>query len=123
MRTRPFIRLSLLVVAVAAITLSCSLDYMLDFNIDLVDWLGDTVWVDYSLINHGSHSMDNVTINIRVTPNGGAPLTEQWTTPGVDLLVGESTTGTLTLTFTGYTITNATAEVIGAGWDEHTSSD
>ncbi len=80
----------------------------------------NTVLVDYSLDNHGFRSLNDASINILVTPNNGDPEAEQWT-PLVDLTVGETVNGTLTFTFPNGSITDATAIVIGAGWDEDSS--
>ncbi|MCX7031506.1 MAG: hypothetical protein NTU62_15490 [Spirochaetes bacterium] len=115
----------LLVVAVAAVALSCGLDYTLDFELGDIAVLGNSVEVDYTLTNAGFRSMDNATINIRVTVDrltgGSLPPMELWT-PGVDLSVGDIHSGTLSFPF-GESITNPLVEVIGAGWDEHISSD
>jgi hypothetical protein len=123
MHARSFARTALLVVAAAAIALSCSLDYMLDFELGDIAVGLDYVDVDYSLFNAGSRTMDNAQIHIEVTVDlalGGSETLEQWTT-GVDLSVYEPFSDTLRFTFSGEIINPVVVEVIGAGWDENSS--
>jgi hypothetical protein len=119
-------RITILLVAVAALSLSCTLDYMLDFELTSVSFVvgGDSVLVNYKLTNNGFRSLKNAAIKVEVTAQDGGPLTpvEAWT-PYVDLSVGESVTGSVTFTFTGFTLSDATAVVVGAGWDDDTFPD
>jgi hypothetical protein len=123
MNVRSFARIAILIVAAAAIALSCSLDYMLDFELGDIAVGFDYVDVDYSLFNAGSRSMDNAQIHIAVTADlalGGYETLQQWT-PGVDLSVLEPFSDTLRFTFSGQIVNPVVVEVIGAGWDEDSS--
>jgi hypothetical protein len=115
MRISKIARIALLAVVAAALALSCSLDYMLDFEVQDVTYLGQNVYVDYFLHNAGSKTMHDATINILVYDNGIPQF--ELPTPGVDLSVGESATGTLTFALAS-TVTNPTAVVVGAGWND-----
>ena len=123
MNVRSLAKVAILVVAAAALALSCSLDYMLDFDIGDIAVGLDYVDVDYTLFNAGSRTMDNAQIHIEVTVDlalGGSETLERWT-PGVDLSVFESFSDTLEFTFSGEIINPVVVEVIGAGWDEDSS--
>ena len=87
MHTRKLARIALLAVVVAAVALSCSFDYWMDFDLGDIAVGLDYVDIDYSLYNAGSRSMDNAQIHIEVTADlalGGSETVEQWT-PGVNL--------------------------------------
>jgi hypothetical protein len=125
MHTRPLVRISLLAVAVAAVALSCTLDYILDFELGDIAFGVDNVEVDYTLHNACFRSIDNAAINIRVTADddAGDPHELELWTPPVDLSVGETVSGTLRFEF-GYSIYNpVVVEVVGAGWDETSSGE
>jgi hypothetical protein len=109
-------RIALLAVVAAALALSCSLDYMLDFDVEVVSPGGvNYVDVDYSLYNSGSKTMYDATIHILVS-DGTTPLLEL-ATPGVDLNIGESAWGTLTFTLAS-TVADPRAVVVGSGWND-----
>jgi hypothetical protein len=117
MHIRKLARIALLAVVVAAVALSCSLDYMLDFEIlDVSAGFGpNDVDVEYTLHNAGSRTLYDATIHILVS-DGTIPLLEL-PTSGVDLYVGETTTGTLTFTFT-VPVADPRAVVVGSGWND-----
>jgi hypothetical protein len=117
MHIRKLARIALLAVVAAAVALSCSLDYMLDFEIlDVSAGFGpNEVDVDYSLHNAGSRTLYDATINILVS-DGTIPLLEL-PTPGVDLYVGETAAGTLTFTLSSAPV-SPTAIVVGSGWND-----
>ena len=127
MHTRPIARIALLAVTAAAVALSCSIDYTLDFALTDMAHADHDVKVDvgYSMINNGMRSMDNVSIHILVTIEleaGGPEQKDQWVpTGGVDLTVGGKHSDTITFTFSG-PFTDHVEEIIGARWDEYTSS-
>ena len=116
MHTRKLARIALLAVVVAAVALSCSLDYMLDFDVEVVSPGGvNYVDVDYSLYNSGSLTMYDATIHILVSDGTTALL--ELPTPGVDLSAGQSVTGTLTFTFFS-PVADPRAIVVGSGWND-----
>jgi hypothetical protein len=125
MKNRHLVKIALLAAALLGVALSCSLDYLLDFELGDPVTVGNYVDVTYTLANHGSRMMDNAMITVRVScdvAGGYGPQEQEQDTPWVDLLVGESASGTLTFTFAD-AVSNAHAEVVAAGWDEHVSSD
>ena len=125
MYARKLAKIALVVVVAAAVALSCSFDYWMDFSIGDIAVGLDYVDVDYSLYNAGSRSMDNAQIHIEVTADlalGGSETLEQWT-PGVNLSVFETFSGTLYIPFSGSIVNPVVVEVIGTRWDEFTSSD
>jgi hypothetical protein len=124
MNLRRIVGITVLVLAAAAVTLSCSFDYWMDFRIGDIAVGTNYVDVGYSLYNAGSLSMDNAQIHIEVTADlalGGSETLEQWT-PGVNLSVFEQFSGTLFFTFSGDIVGPVVVEVIGTRWDEHSSS-
>ncbi len=121
MLNRSLARVVILVVAAAAVLLSCGIDYSLDFGLDTPTIDGETVSVDYTMTNSGTYDMEDVALNIMVSINGGESTLEQWTAAGVDLITDDGVTGSITFTFSGYSIGSATATVIGVRWDRSTS--
>ena len=111
-------KITLLAVMVAAVALSCSLlDYELEFEIiDVSDGFGlNEVDVEYTLYNAGSRTLYDATISILVYSDGVPQF--ELPTPGVDLYVGETATGTLTFTLTSAPV-SPTAIVVSAGWND-----
>ncbi len=125
MNTRTLARIAVLTVVAAAVTLSCSIDYILNFDISDIAVGLDNVRFTYTLTNSGARTMDNATIRIRATADlatGGSTSHDEWTT-GVELSPYEIFSETLTYYFSGNITGPVVIEVIGAAWDEHTSSD
>jgi len=120
MKRPPVLRIALLAAAVGVAALSCSFDYQLDFEITDVILGADYVQVGYSLYNAGMRAIDDASITIRVSINAGEAVLEM-STPGVDLSVGGADSDALLFSFTGHTVTTATAEVVSAAWNEHDS--
>lgn len=120
MKRPALLRIALLATAVAVAALSCSFDYQLDFEITDVSLGVDSVQVGYSLQNTGMRAIDDASITILVEINAGETSLEM-STPGVDLDIGGTSSGTLIFPFTGYTVSTATAKVISAAWNEHDS--
>jgi len=111
-------KITLLAVMVAAVALSCSLlDYELEFEIlDVSDGFGlNDVDVEYALYNAGSRTLYDATISILVYSDGVPQF--ELPTPGVDLYVGETATGTLTFTLSSPPGA-LTAIVVSAGWND-----
>jgi hypothetical protein len=124
MHSRTPARIAFLVLAVAAVTFSCTYDYWLDFE------LGDTlvglnyVEAEYSMTNNGSQAIDNAQIHIQVTADllsGGSELHEAWLpTDGVDLSIFENYSDTAVFSFSSEIIgSSVLIEIIGTRWDEN----
>jgi hypothetical protein len=125
MNRRTLARIAVLTVVVAAVTLSCSFDYMLNFDISDIAVFVNNVQFTYTLTNSGARSMDNATIHIKATADlatGGSTSHDEWTT-GVELSPYDTFSQTLTYYFSGNITGPVVIEVIGAAWDEHASSD
>lgn len=121
MNVRSVGRIMLLVLAAAAVIMSCSYDYWLDFELGVPDLDTFTVTVPYSMTNVGSKQMYNAAINIEVSINSGMETASLWTDP-VDLSYSETVTDTLEFTFVNSVI-DATASVIGVRWDDSSASE
>lgn len=124
MYARKLAKIAFLAVVAAAVTLSCSYDYWMDFSIDTIAVGLDYVDVDYTLYNAGSRSMDNAQIHIEVTADlalGGSETLEQWT-PSVHLSVFDTFSSTLHVPFSSDIVNPVVVEVIGTRWDEVASS-
>jgi len=126
MNVRSVGRIMLLVLATAAIAVSCSYDYWLDLSISQIRILGQNVEVDYTMTNSGGKTMYNASIHIRVTADVvGAGLVKQdaWVpTDGTDLSSFKSYSDTAAFVF-GNTINAATVEFIGSRWDDSSYSE
>lgn len=126
MNVRSLAKVAILVVAAAAIALSCSLDYRLDWWITdtRIEADGKTVSIDYVLSNDGARSMDNAMIHFVVSAqlDSGPDLVPQdaWTA-GYDLAPLEQHADTIHFTFLDPIVSIPSYEVIGAGWDEDSS--
>jgi hypothetical protein len=111
-----------IVAVVAVFAMSCSLDYVLDFEITAVQldlpFSGD-VTVSYRITNMGGKDMENAMIQIRVEAfDGGSTYSEyDQCTPGATLATNEEVTGDLVFSFAS-PVASAEAWVISAGTDE-----
>jgi hypothetical protein len=121
MSTRTFLKLAI-VAAVAVFTVSCSLDYALDFEITAVTPgmpTASDVTVSYRMTNIGSKDMSNAMIHIRCEAFDGISSYDafnQWT-PGADLVTMEEATGDLVFSYI-WPVASAEAWVVSAGTDE-----
>jgi hypothetical protein len=121
MHVRKLMRIALLLAAVALVTLSCGVDYWMDFEITNVSYTGTDAFVavSYTMQNNGAYDMENAAIHVQVTANvvgAGTVPQDLWTPDGVSLPVYGSVSRTMIFAF-GSTVTSATAIVIGARWD------
>ena len=128
MRARQLVRIALLMLAVALVTLSCTYDYWLDFAITSTEVIDDQLDVGYSMINNGDQSVNNAQIHIQVTADLMTGMPEQYSEwlpiPGVDLAgYGDSYSDSYSFLFSDL-IDESTVEVeiIGSRWDEYSSS-
>jgi hypothetical protein len=124
MKNRQLVKIALLAAAFLGVALSCSLDYLLDFDLSDIAVGSTTVEVTYTLTNRGSRAMDNAMITVRVSCDvvGNGHMAPEQDTPWYNLIVGESASGTLFFSFPG-DISNVVWEVVAAGWDEPASSE
>jgi hypothetical protein len=128
MNARPIGRILLVVLAAAAIAVSCSYDYWLDFDLGDIAVGSNYVDVDYTMTNSGSKTMYNASIHIEVTANivGNGPQTlDEWLpVDGVDLSAYQSHPATYRFAF-GSPIDPApvSVEIIGSRWDDSSASD
>jgi hypothetical protein len=96
MKKLRFLKIALLAAALLGVALSCSLDYLLDFELHDIAIGTNTVQVDYTLTNHGTRTMDSATITVRVScdvAGGYGFLTPEQATPGETLIPGGSASG------------------------------
>jgi hypothetical protein len=128
MNVRPIGRILLVVLAAAAVAVSCTYDYWLDFELGDIGTGSNYVDVDYSMTNSGSKSMYNASIRIQVSADvagyGTQTLSEWLPLDGVDLSSFDAYTDTYQFTFSDVIDpASVMVEIVGTRWDDSTVSD